>query len=116
MNDRNALLPSLRNDASVQPPYSVSQITETAMHRELLSIYENAGPETRPYYDLAHDTDPVAQENWVCRWVLWHVFRNRDQRKKSRSRASNAIMAVDHVTSNLGDVPESVCVEAKTRE
>ncbi|QIW94672.1 hypothetical protein AMS68_000190 [Peltaster fructicola] len=87
MMDRSALLPNLRDDPRVQPPYSVSQVTETAMHRELLAMAANASPQTRPYYELAHDSDPIPQENWVCRWALWHVFRNRDQRKKSRRRS-----------------------------
>lgn len=56
------------------------------MHRAIMQIYQNASPETRACYDLAHDTKGnIEAENWIIRWCLWHVFRDRDQRKKSRA-------------------------------
>lgn len=80
----NALLPHLRNDSAIQPPYSNSQISETALYHEIMRIYENARPETKVYYNLGHDTEGVAPENWVIRWMLWHVFRYRDSRNRNR--------------------------------
>ncbi|QIW96694.1 hypothetical protein AMS68_002212 [Peltaster fructicola] len=82
--DRSALLPNLQHNAAIQPPFSNSQISETAMHREIMLVYRQASAETRPCYDLAQNTDSTEAENWVIRWCLWHVFRDRDRRKKSR--------------------------------
>lgn len=58
------------------------------MHREILRIYQTARPETRQVYDLGRDTAGVEEENWVIRWMLWHVFRYRDNRNKNRRTAS----------------------------
>ncbi|KAK8215305.1 hypothetical protein M8818_001926 [Zalaria obscura] len=87
--DPTSLVPQLRGDPSVRPPYGNVQISETAMHRETLRIYRQARPETKPYYDLGHDTDGINEENWVIKWLLWHVFRYRDNRNRS-SRANAA--------------------------
>ena len=73
-------------DSDAMPPYSPAQIQETATHSEILKIYDTAKPETRMYYDLGHDTAPIAPENWVVRWLLWHVFRYRDSRNKGRGK------------------------------
>ncbi|KAI7341521.1 hypothetical protein KC315_g35 [Hortaea werneckii] len=79
--DKEALLPELRN-TGLEPPYSHAHVTETAIHREILRIYQRARPETRQVYDLGRDLERVEEENWVIRWMLWHVFRK--QREFSR--------------------------------
>ena len=83
-----SLAPQYRDDPAVEPPYSNAQISETAIHREILRIYQLARRETRPIYDLGRDTDRLEEENWVIRWMLWHVFRYRDNRNKNRRTAS----------------------------
>lgn len=94
MSNRDTLVPELQNDASIVPPFSSHQVSETAMHRQILNIYNNASAETKPYYDLAHDTSKPSPENWLIRWMLWHVFRYRDGRNKSRrNRAPEEIAA-----------------------
>lgn len=80
----DSLAPQFRVDPTIEPPYSNSQISETAIHREILNIYQNARHETKPVYDLGRDTAGVEEENWVIRWMLWHVFRYRDSRNKGR--------------------------------
>lgn len=83
-----SLAPQFRDDPNVEPPYSNAQISETAIHREILRIYDMARRETRPIYDLGRDTDRIEEENWVIRWMLWHVFRYRDNRNKNRRAPS----------------------------
>lgn len=83
-----SLAPQFRDDPSVEPPYSNAQISETAIHREILRIYHSARKETKQIYDLGRDTDRVEEENWVIRWMLWHVFRYRDNRNKNRRAPS----------------------------
>lgn len=85
---QDVLVPALRGNASVGPPYSNAQISETVTHREILRIYRMARPETRVIYDLGRDLDRVEEENWVIRWMLWHVFRYRDSRNKNRRPTS----------------------------
>lgn len=85
---QDVLVPSLRNNSSVEPPYSNAQISETVTHREILRIYRMARPETKVVYDLGRDTDRVEEENWVIRWMLWHVFRYRDSRNRNRRHIS----------------------------
>jgi hypothetical protein len=58
------------------------------MHREILNIYHNARPETKYFYDMGRDTQGLEEENWVIRWLLWHVFRYRDNRNKNRRQGS----------------------------
>lgn len=83
-----SLAPHHRNDPNVEPPYSSSQISETAFNREILNIYHGARPETKWIYDMGRDTDRVEEENWVIRWMLWHVFRYRDNRNRNRRATS----------------------------
>ena len=84
----DSLAPQFRDDPSVEPPYSNAQISETAIHREILRIYQSARRETKVLYNLGRDTDRVEEENWVIRWMLWHVFRYRDNRNKNRRAVS----------------------------
>ena len=87
---RSALLPELRGGGTgVEPPYSHAHVSETAIHREILIIYQLARPETRRVYDLGRDTGRVEEENWIIRWMLWHVFRYRDNRNKFRRGGSD---------------------------
>jgi hypothetical protein len=80
----------LRNDIAhhAQPPFSNSQVSETAIHREVLNIYQHARLETKYFYDMGRDTQGLEEENWVIRWLLWHVFRYRDNRNKNRRQRS----------------------------
>lgn len=85
-------MPNVLRDASeqsgAQPPFSNAQLNEAATHREILNIYQHARPETRMFYDMGRDTDGLDEENWVIRWLLWHVFRYRDNRNKNRRHGS----------------------------
>ncbi|KAK0888313.1 hypothetical protein LTR02_016427 [Friedmanniomyces endolithicus] len=86
--NREALVVELRH-TGLEPPFSHAQISETAIHREILHMYYHARPETRVVYDLAHDRERLEEENWVVRWLLWHVFRYRDNRNRNRRGPSN---------------------------
>lgn len=72
---RESLLPYLRSDRAIKPPYTITQISEEAIHREGLRILEAASAETSILYKLG-DTGNRSEDNWVVRWVLWHVFRS----------------------------------------
>ena len=97
-----SLAPQFRNDPTIEPPYSSAQISETAIHREILRIYGSARRETQLIYDLGRDTEGIEEENWVIRWMLWHVFRYRDNRNKNR-RAVSPNEGADSGSANSPD-------------
>lgn len=78
--DRKALAPQLREDLAIVPPYSFGQIDEAAIRREVLEIFRRARPDTKIMYGLGHDGVGANEQNWIIRWLLWHVFRYRDDR------------------------------------
>lgn len=98
----DCLLPQLRNDTSVRPPYSNVQVSETALHREMLEIYRLARPETRAYYNLGHSTHGLNMENWIIKWLLWHVFRYRDNRNRGRVAAAAPVGSGTSPNSSSG--------------
>ncbi|EME49029.1 hypothetical protein DOTSEDRAFT_67913 [Dothistroma septosporum NZE10] len=74
----------------VESHSSYESINETAMHREILNIYQHACRQTKSTYDQGRDTDGVEEENWIVRWLLWHAFRYRDQRNNRDRRPFDA--------------------------
>ncbi|KAL1588871.1 hypothetical protein WHR41_02602 [Cladosporium halotolerans] len=96
---------------NAQPPFSNAQINETATHREIMNIYRHARPETRAYYDLGHDTDGLEEENWVIRWLLWHVFRYRDNRNKSRRQGVSGRRSPNSSDRSGSEVPGPIINE-----
>lgn len=105
----DSLAPQFRNDPTVEPPYSNAQISETAILREIVHIYRTARRETRVIYDLGRDTDRIEEENWVIRWMLWHVFRYRDNRNRNRRATSPS----EGGESTTGPISGSVCTGCK---
>ncbi|KAJ4991904.1 hypothetical protein SVAN01_02499 [Stagonosporopsis vannaccii] len=87
--DERNLTDQSRADASVTAPYKWDEISETAKHFEILTVVNNAGPHTRPYYNMGRYMTNVNEENWVARWYLWHSFRYRDNRD-NRARGTTA--------------------------
>lgn len=88
--DRLSYNPDNLNDASradprTRAPYRWDQLTETAIHREILTIASTENASTRFFYNKGSWTDKV-EENWVVRWYLWHSFRYRDNREKPRGQ------------------------------
>ncbi|KZM28529.1 hypothetical protein ST47_g335 [Ascochyta rabiei] len=83
-----------RADPLVTAPYKWDEISETAKHYEILTVVNNAGPQTRPYYGMGRYTTNVSEESWVARWYLWHSFRYRDNRDhRPRTGASSGNQA-----------------------
>ncbi|PPJ58924.1 hypothetical protein CBER1_11523 [Cercospora berteroae] len=84
--NRNALIPQLRDDPSIEPPYSFGQVDEEAVQEEVMHIFKNARRDTRIMYELGRDREGDVEENWIIRWLLWHVFRYRDDRNVAAGR------------------------------
>jgi len=88
--DERNLTEQSRANSSVTAPFKWDEISETAKHVEILTIVTNAGPQTRPYYEMGRYMTNVNEENWVARWYLWHSFRYRDNRdNRSRGMTHN---------------------------
>ncbi|KAF2234019.1 hypothetical protein EV356DRAFT_533315 [Viridothelium virens] len=88
--DPMSLAPQYQGRPDIRPPYEASHITETAKHREILRIYNLSSSYTRPWYDLGRYQEGANEENWIIRWLLWHVFRYSDHRRRSDSTPSSA--------------------------
>jgi len=117
--DSNSLLPALKNDPNIRPPYSVTQISDSAMHRETLYIYRHARPETRAQYDRGHYIEGGKEENWIIKWSLWHVFRYRDNRNRGRTTPSTSNVPRDHrgsLSSGHSNVSLSESIEQGSSE
>lgn len=71
---RKSLQPELIDDESVQPPYSLTQITEFAFQRQVEAIYQLSSKQTHGFYEINRQEDGT---NWVIRWMLWRVIRAR---------------------------------------
>ncbi|KAL9103105.1 MAG: hypothetical protein Q9163_001816 [Psora crenata] len=79
LSTRAALRPEHRSSPA---PWSNSQFTDSAIREAVASIYANASPLTAQLYRRGRP----GGDNWVARWVLYHVCRYRDSRnKKARS-------------------------------
>ncbi|CAK1359031.1 hypothetical protein CB0940_05299 [Cercospora beticola] len=78
--DRNGLAAHLRGDPSVEAPYAYKHIDEDVLNREVARIYHRARSDTKMIYALGQDSDDETSDNWIIRWLLWHVFRYRDGR------------------------------------
>ncbi|QIW96507.1 hypothetical protein AMS68_002025 [Peltaster fructicola] len=79
--DRDALLPHLKQNPYIQPPFTRSQISAAAHQRQVLDLYQNASPTTLLYYDRAHDSS--TGRNWAIEWLLWHIFKSRNPRRRA---------------------------------
>lgn len=67
-------------------PHPIHVITETAIHREVVAVWQGCNAQLRSIYDLGAVQNNEDWDNWIIRWCLWHVFRYRDQRNR-RARA-----------------------------
>lgn len=67
--NRKALIPQLRDDPDIEPPYTFGQIDEEAVHEEVMYIFENARKDTKIMYQLGKDYDGDIEENWIIRWL-----------------------------------------------
>lgn len=109
--NRDSLLPHLRNDPRVVPPYAYGQIDEDAIQAEVVRIRRDASPETRFIYNVGCDYEGDREENWIIRWLLWHSFRYRDERNAGSNRKRAPVDAKDvrsgDVMHSSGGVRES---------
>lgn len=65
--NREALTPQLKEDPSIEPPYTFGQIDEEAIHAEIMRIYKGARRDTKIMYQLGRDQDGDREENWIIR-------------------------------------------------
>jgi len=79
--NRTALKPEY---ASTATPFSYNQFTDVAIRNAVDTVYRNASPRSLPLYNRGRP----GSDNWVIRWVLYHVCRYRDSRNK-KARSTN---------------------------
>ncbi|KAK4502488.1 hypothetical protein PRZ48_005913 [Zasmidium cellare] len=77
---RKSLQAELVDDETVQPPFSLTQITDFAFQREVQTIYQMASKQTRGFYEINRQPDGL---NWVIHWMLWRVIRSAQTQELS---------------------------------
>ncbi|KAF2001982.1 hypothetical protein P154DRAFT_431850 [Amniculicola lignicola CBS 123094] len=97
------LLPQSQDNPDVKAPYKWGDLSETAIHREVLYVASSGSIHTRPYYDMGRYYTGVNEENWVVRWYMWHSFRFRD----NRDTRSSAGRGGASIRSYGGTCPEN---------
>ena len=80
--DRTSLLPYLRSDNSIRPPFTTTQICEAAILREASVIYAAAEDDAKRLYDRGTPVGGADSGNWVIRWLLWYLLLNGDDEGK----------------------------------
>ncbi len=58
--------------------------TDAAFSNAIRTVFDNASSQTRAFYARGQGSG----ENWVIRWMLYHICRYRDSRNK-KSRGKN---------------------------
>lgn len=94
MGNRGALKPQYASDP---PPFSANQFSEMAFINAVKTIVRSAGAQTRPLYERGA---VQGQQNWVARWILYHVCRYRDGRNKKAARSK-----IFHDDDNIAEGP-----------
>ena len=89
--DKSCLVDTVRNDPSTRPPFFWHHIRPEAQQWGILEIWRNAGPATKPFFDLGRYPYNGAEyygpnANWVTAWLLYSVFRSRDVRNNRNRR------------------------------
>ncbi len=75
----------------IQQPNQWDQLSETARHREVLSIAHTDNVHTRPYNQIGRHHKGEVEENWVARWVVWHAFRYCANRLNSSAMSAERV-------------------------
>ncbi|KAF2099518.1 hypothetical protein NA57DRAFT_75018 [Rhizodiscina lignyota] len=101
--DRSNLNAEARDDSKVQPPYSSSHMTEMSLYNQVMTIWHSASPETKRVYDYGRAHAQGNVDNWIIRWVLWHVFRYRH----TRNWGNNCRHARESSAGSAGSPPTS---------
>ena len=80
------------NRANLRPEFSrvmdkftYNQMKESAIDNAIVQIYRNAQPSVKLWYD-SWGVDGTSS-NFIIRWFLYHLFRNRDARNDRKARS-----------------------------
>jgi len=69
----------------VQDRFSYTQMRETAIDNAIVQIYQKAQPAVSAWYNR-WGVDGT-KDNFIIRWFLYHLFRNRDLRNDRKARS-----------------------------
>lgn len=101
------------NRANLRPEYAhvldkftYNQMRESAIDAAITQIYRNAHPNVRAWY-ARWGVDGTGS-NFIVRWFLYHLFRNRDARNDRKVRGMNFHDDDDEDDSELERRPEYV--------
>lgn len=95
-NRRDMLKPTY---ADMAPPFAANHFDDASFSRVIESIWRNASPHTRPWYDRGQ---VPGGDNWIILWMLYHVCRYRDARN-SKAATSHNFHDDDDLDNNAGE-------------
>lgn len=67
------------------PPWSYGRFTEASISTAVKRIYHNASGDTRAVYQCG----TADANNWIIKWMLYHVCRYRDIRNKKKRNSTS---------------------------
>ncbi|MCJ1476594.1 hypothetical protein MMC13_005260 [Lambiella insularis] len=98
--------------AHVPDKFTYNQMRESAIDAAITQIYRNTHPNVRAWY-TRWGLDGTSS-NFIIRWFLYHLFRNRDARNDRKARGVNFHDDDDEGESEgLQHVEHIECTEAK---
>ena len=90
---RQNLKPEYASNRAIVPPYKWAHLSPAAIDGAIGTIRARAAPGPRRFYDMGQ-SDDVRVNNWVLKWLLWHVCRYRDWRnRKHRHAGTEQVMS-----------------------
>ncbi|KAL9115073.1 MAG: hypothetical protein Q9227_000867 [Pyrenula ochraceoflavens] len=89
--DRSNLIEEKRNDHNVQPSFFWHHIRVDRRKEAILRTWYSAEPNsrTRMLFDMGATQNNDIGPNWVTHWLLYSVFRSRDERNNRNRKTGD---------------------------
>jgi len=76
----------LKSNCKTKPPYDWNDVVEKSKDDAMRQLSGGGSSRTAPYWQMAEESE--TSPNWIAKWFLYHKFRYRDGRNKSKGSSS----------------------------
>ena len=97
-SSRHILKPEYASNPAVKQPYKWAHLDPVFIDQAIAQICEEGKEWPKHFYELGRSDDRKVN-NWVLKWLLWHVCRYRDWRNRKNKPSSSAGSSVTLNTS-----------------
>lgn len=97
-SSRHILKPEYASNPAVKQPYKWAHLDPIFIDQAIAQICDEGEEWPRHFYELGRSDDRKVN-NWVLKWLLWHVCRYRDWRNRKNKPSSSAGASVTLNTS-----------------